>query len=68
MDHREGDGRGPPAGRLVYKDRGPGDGGVALQTPGCPYTNRGELRIVPQPPPKLSPVNITDDTMTAVVG
>ena len=47
VDHREVDGRSPPAGGPVYKDREPGGGGVAIQTPRGPDTNRGELRLVP---------------------
>ena len=46
MDNLEGDERGPPAGGPVYKDGGPGDGGVALQAPGGLNTNRSEIRLV----------------------
>ena len=38
---------GPPDGGPVYKDGGPGDGGVALQTLGGPDINCGELRLIP---------------------
>ena len=50
ITERKTDGVLQPGG-AVYKDRGPGDGGVALQTPGDPDTNHGELRLVSRSPP-----------------
>ena len=45
---------GPPDGGPVHKDRGPGDGGAARQTPGGPDTKCSEPRFVPRPPPRAN--------------
>ena len=50
VDHRAWVGRGPPAGVLVHKDGGTGDGVAAHQTPRVPDTNRRKPGIIPQPP------------------
>ena len=51
VDNREGDGRSPPSKEPVYKYGGPGDGGVAIQAPRGPDINRGNIRLIPHPPP-----------------